>query len=205
MEANLLPHIVSSLKDPSIGVRAAACQCARALSRSANMLRTSLVDAGAADPLFDLLSDEEDLVKITATATVCNLLIDFSPMKEVHLHRVLPWRKRSDVICPRSSLNGMLCRGSSSLHGHHTHSFDCMRSGRLRMRLIGVTRLSRFLSPMHSDGRILPGEAVVRPTQFKSNIHSLPLAWFKMQNIQCRSKPWACFVILHATRKPILL
>ena len=92
VDAQLLNHIVASLKDASVGVRAAACQCARALSRSANMLRTSLLDAGAAEPLFDLLQDEEDIVKITATATVSNLLIDFSPMKQAS-------QQRHVVIC----------------------------------------------------------------------------------------------------------
>jgi hypothetical protein len=84
VEAGLLPAIVGSLRDPSVGVRAAACQCVRALSRSVNILRTSLVDVGAALPLFELLrEDEEELVKVTATAAVSNLLLEFSPMKTV--------------------------------------------------------------------------------------------------------------------------
>jgi hypothetical protein len=88
VDAGLLPAIVGSLRDTSVGVRAAACQCVRALSRSVNILRTSLVDAGAAVPLFELLrEDEDDLVKITATAAVSNLLLDFSPMKKALLER----------------------------------------------------------------------------------------------------------------------
>jgi hypothetical protein len=92
IEANLLGHIISNLSDDSASVRAAACTCARALSRSVNILRTHLVDAGAARPLFNLLHDSQpDVVKISAIATCSNLLIEFSPMKEVLLEcAILP-------------------------------------------------------------------------------------------------------------------
>lgn len=83
IDADLLGYVVGGLSDPSSRTRAAACQCARALSRSVNLLRTYLVDAGAARPLFDLLEDSQEDVQITAVATCANLLIEFSPMKEV--------------------------------------------------------------------------------------------------------------------------
>ena len=86
VEADLLPLIVRSLSDTSPNVRSAACQCARALSRSLNVLRTHLVDAGASGPLLDLLNGEEsDLTRSIAAATIANLLIEYSPMKEVVL------------------------------------------------------------------------------------------------------------------------
>ena len=50
----MLSHIVSAMSHPSVGVRAAACQCARSLSRSVKNLRTSLVDAGIENPLFQV-------------------------------------------------------------------------------------------------------------------------------------------------------
>ena len=69
------------------GIRAAACQCTRSLSRSVCILRTNLVDAGIAVPLFRLLSEDSLEVKIAATGAVCNLLLEFSPMRRAILEQ----------------------------------------------------------------------------------------------------------------------
>lgn len=61
----------------------AACGAARMLSRSVSTLRTSLMDAGLAPPLFDLLRYQDMDIQIAATAVICNLLLEFSPMREV--------------------------------------------------------------------------------------------------------------------------
>lgn len=115
----ILPLVCSSLSHPSYGVRAAACQLARALSRTVAILKTSLVDSGIGEEVVETLkrevarrreeaSDgpvtldslehqpmgvdvlpEEELgerawtVEVAATATICNLVTDFSPLKEV--------------------------------------------------------------------------------------------------------------------------
>lgn len=60
----------------------AACAAAQALTRSVSVLRTSLIDAGIAPPLFHLLNNPDFGVRIAATKVVCNLALDFSPMKE---------------------------------------------------------------------------------------------------------------------------
>ncbi|CAG8494011.1 15221_t:CDS:10 [Acaulospora morrowiae] len=83
VDAKIVPHIVKAMSHRSYGVRAAACQCTRSLSRSVNILRTNLVDAGIATPLFKLLSDESTDVQTVACATVCNIVLEFSPMKKI--------------------------------------------------------------------------------------------------------------------------
>lgn len=84
--------LLHSLTHPrSAAVRAAACQLARALSRSVAVLRTSLVDAGVADELLARVADktEKEEVKVGALAAVANLALDFSPMKEILVERGL--------------------------------------------------------------------------------------------------------------------
>lgn len=110
-EPPCLPYLLKALSHPSYGVRAAACQLARALSRTVSLVRTSLIDCGISDAIIKTLNeevwdrrlcesetDEEDAerqheemwgdrcytVEITAMMTLCNLIADFSPMKEVN-------------------------------------------------------------------------------------------------------------------------
>lgn len=87
IDLKLLPVIMTSLEHQSLHIRAAACKCARSLSRSVKNLRTSLMDAGIAHPLFNLLFDQSTDVQITASATLCNIVLDFSPMKRIVLDR----------------------------------------------------------------------------------------------------------------------
>ncbi|OJJ35671.1 hypothetical protein ASPWEDRAFT_51655 [Aspergillus wentii DTO 134E9] len=60
----------------------AACGAARMLTRSVSVLRTSLIDAGVATPLFVLIQYPDIEVQIAATSVICNLALDFSPMRE---------------------------------------------------------------------------------------------------------------------------
>ncbi|KAI1863287.1 uncharacterized protein JN550_009607 [Neoarthrinium moseri] len=60
----------------------AACYAVRMLSRSVSILRTALVDNGAAIPLYSLLRHPNLDVQVAATAAICNLVTDFSPMRE---------------------------------------------------------------------------------------------------------------------------
>jgi len=66
-----------------ISVLIAACGAVRALSRSVSILRTTLIDNGVAMPVFSLLRHPDIEVQIAATATVCNLVTDVSPMRDV--------------------------------------------------------------------------------------------------------------------------
>ncbi|KAG0656875.1 hypothetical protein C6P46_006896 [Rhodotorula mucilaginosa] len=82
LDAQLLPLILESFLHPFVGVRAAACHCVRALSRSVSVLRTDMVESEAHSLLVWLLrEDENDVVKVTATAAAANLLLEFSPVR----------------------------------------------------------------------------------------------------------------------------
>lgn len=68
-----------------ISVLIAACGAVRHLSRSVAILRTTFIDNGVVIPVFDLLQHVDIEVQIAATAAVCNLVTDFSPMREVRI------------------------------------------------------------------------------------------------------------------------
>lgn len=91
----------ASLTHESYGVRAAACQLARSLSRAVSVMRTGMVDEGVGDEVVKLLKRELEIksregmddvlgdaawtVEVAATATICNLIADFSPFRPVSL------------------------------------------------------------------------------------------------------------------------
>lgn len=61
----------------------AACKVTRSLSRSVSVLRTSLIDHGVAQPIFELLTHPNVKVQIAATEVITNLVLDVSPMRTV--------------------------------------------------------------------------------------------------------------------------
>ncbi|KAI8943818.1 hypothetical protein NX059_001791 [Plenodomus lindquistii] len=63
------------------GVLIAACKVTRSLSRSVSVLRTSLIDHGVAQPVFELLTHPSVKVQIAATEVITNLVLDVSPMR----------------------------------------------------------------------------------------------------------------------------
>lgn len=85
--ANVKATVDGSLKDRKVlnprHVILAACGTARGLSRSVSTLRTDLMDAGLAAPLFVLLRHTDIDIQVSATAVICNLVLEFSPMREV--------------------------------------------------------------------------------------------------------------------------
>ena len=81
VESKGLQSIVDALQDPHPGIRAAACACAKSLSRSVKSLRTNLADANIAGPLFKLLVDPDPAVQAHASASIGNMVLDFSPLK----------------------------------------------------------------------------------------------------------------------------
>ena len=72
-----------------VSVLIAGCGAVRALSRSVSILRTTLIDNGVAMPVFDLLQHPDVEVQVAACASVCNLVTDVSPMREVRFSKIL--------------------------------------------------------------------------------------------------------------------
>ncbi|OIW27546.1 ARM repeat-containing protein [Coniochaeta ligniaria NRRL 30616] len=60
----------------------AACHVVRLLGRSISILRTSLEDHGTAMPLFRLLKHPDAEVQVAACGAVCNLVLEYSPVRD---------------------------------------------------------------------------------------------------------------------------
>ena len=88
-ELRLIPAVQASPAHPAAGVRYAACQCARALSRAVAALRTNIVDTGLGMAVFALFMKpgEDRQVVYAASAVVCNIVTDFSPLRSVRPRR----------------------------------------------------------------------------------------------------------------------
>ncbi|KAH6687677.1 armadillo repeat protein [Verticillium dahliae] len=71
----------------TLGVIIAACHAVRMHSRSVSILRTSLVDHGVSLPIFRYLKHPDVDVQIAATAAMCNLVTEVSPMREMLAER----------------------------------------------------------------------------------------------------------------------
>ncbi|KAF3941716.1 hypothetical protein ABW19_dt0206050 [Dactylella cylindrospora] len=79
--ASFSPPETSRTGNP-VPVLIAATNVVRSLSRSVNVLSTSLIDWTVSEPLFRLLSHESIQVRIAATAALCNLVMEFSPLRK---------------------------------------------------------------------------------------------------------------------------
>lgn len=82
---SLIAVIRVSLSHPHTGVRFAACQCVRALSRLVAVVRTGLVDSGLGMKVYGVFlnEDEDRRVMFAASSVICNLVNDFSPLRPV--------------------------------------------------------------------------------------------------------------------------
>lgn len=83
-----MDHVVSGLEDPSTNVKLAAVKCLHSLSRSVQQLRTSFQDTAVWKPIMKLLQDASDNMLTVASSALCNLLLEFSPSKEVSEVRI---------------------------------------------------------------------------------------------------------------------
>lgn len=71
------------IEDSRITVQLAAVKCLHSLSRSVHQLRTTFQDNAVWKPLMKLLQAASEEVLKVASSAVCNLLLEFSPSKEV--------------------------------------------------------------------------------------------------------------------------
>ncbi|KZT27288.1 ARM repeat-containing protein [Neolentinus lepideus HHB14362 ss-1] len=85
----LFPVIQASLSHRHVGVRYAACQCVRATARHVGALRTSIVDNELGTGLFRIFlkQDEDRQVTLAASAAICNLMNESSPLQKVFLEQ----------------------------------------------------------------------------------------------------------------------
>ncbi|KAJ3568008.1 hypothetical protein NP233_g5999 [Leucocoprinus birnbaumii] len=90
-EMYFIPIIHTCLFHRHVGVRYAACQCVRALSRAVTVLRTNIVDSGLGMTIFSIFKKrEEDLSIVNAAlSAVCNIVINFSPLRPIYLEQGL--------------------------------------------------------------------------------------------------------------------
>jgi hypothetical protein len=84
---NLMPSLVSALDDPNPELRKSAIRFLLSLSRSVQLLRTTFQDHPMWKPLLNILTNPETPVDIMllASSAMCNLLLEFSPSKELIL------------------------------------------------------------------------------------------------------------------------
>ena len=84
---NLMPSLVAALDDPDPELRKSAIRFLLSLSRSVQLLRTTFQDHPMWKPLLNILTNPSTPVDIMllASSAMCNLLLEFSPSKELIL------------------------------------------------------------------------------------------------------------------------
>ncbi|NXC12139.1 ARMC8 protein, partial [Corythaeola cristata] len=92
---NMMDRIVNGLSESSIKVRLAAVRCLHSLSRSVQQLRTSFQDHAVWKPLMKVLQNAPNEILVVASSTLCNLLLEFSPSKEVSIYP----ETRTKIFC----------------------------------------------------------------------------------------------------------
>ncbi|GLB39316.1 putative ARM repeat-containing protein [Lyophyllum shimeji] len=139
----LLSVLLASLAHPAPGVRYAACQCVRAMSRAVAVLRTNIIDSGLGVAVWRMCvkgqgrarrgkdaggkdgkggkAEEDKRVLGAALAAVCNMVNDFSPLRQVLLddglmRRLVEITRYDDPALRTSALwavKNLLCRSAT--------------------------------------------------------------------------------------------
>jgi hypothetical protein len=82
VESKILSVIIAATSDENERVRQASILCLKGLSRANKQLRSSLIEAGVASQLFNLLNDSSLFIQSQACAVISNIVLDFVPMKQ---------------------------------------------------------------------------------------------------------------------------
>lgn len=80
---NLMDHIISGMNSDDVKVKGAAVRCLHSLSRSVQQLRTTFQDHVIWKPLMNMIQNGPEELLIVTSSTLCNLLLEFSPGREV--------------------------------------------------------------------------------------------------------------------------
>ncbi|KAJ2746064.1 hypothetical protein GGI20_001691 [Coemansia sp. BCRC 34301] len=108
VEDQALVYLVRAMGHQDDGVKAAACLCTRYIIRSVSICRTHVPESGILAPLIALLQDKTADVQVTASATLVNLLTDFSPLRAEALKEGLV-----DILVRLlGSPSSMICRNA---------------------------------------------------------------------------------------------
>ena len=87
VELNVLPNITSGLFDKDPKVVLSSIKCIRSLSRSVKVLRRDIADESVGIQLLQLLGSEDNEIRRCASATVGNLVLEFSLLRTTILAR----------------------------------------------------------------------------------------------------------------------
>ncbi|KAG6010981.1 hypothetical protein E4U21_000008 [Claviceps maximensis] len=91
-----------------VSVIIAACHVVRTLARSVSVLRTSLVDYAVTMPVFRFLRHPDVNVQIAATATVINLVVEVSPVRELLTEQGI-----MQILCEHAHSDNRVLRGNA--------------------------------------------------------------------------------------------
>ncbi|TFK37457.1 armadillo-type protein [Crucibulum laeve] len=152
-DLKLLPQISTALSHQHAGTRYAACQCVRALSRAVAVLRTNLLDSGLGMKMFDILKrarvagegeeggEEDRRVLNAALSAVCNVVNEFSPLRQVYLDQGIMPRLVQIMQCGEPSLRLNALWAVKNLIRKST-----TEAKRNMMECMGWSRLAELLS-----------------------------------------------------------
>lgn len=106
---DLLPIIVTCLHEKNKDVLKGSISCIRSLSRSVKILRRDLTDTSIGSRLVCLLNDESVEIVQLSSAALCNVVVEFSPIRKTVLdngaiHRIVELLHGKDPIIRKNSV-----------------------------------------------------------------------------------------------------